>query len=101
MTDKAQSANVAPTGAELSEIRALIEERSAIHFDQAHQSHVREQARKHMAARKLAHSADLVRQLRESGLEYEEFLEGLLREESWFLGTPRGRTQSGLPAPLV
>ena len=88
MTDKAQSANVAPTGAELSEIRALIEERSAIHFDQAHQSHVREQARKHMAARKLAHSADLVRQLRESGLEYEEFLEGLLREESWFLRHP-------------
>jgi chemotaxis protein methyltransferase CheR len=88
MTEKAQSASVALTGPELSQIRALIEERSGIHFEQAHQSHIRDRVRKHMAARKLAHAADLVRLLRDSGFEYEEFLEGLLRQESWFLRHP-------------
>jgi chemotaxis protein methyltransferase CheR len=88
MTEKSQSANVALTGPEVSQIRALIEERSAIHFDQAHQSHIRDQVRKHMVARKLAHAADFLRLLRDSGLEYEEFLEDLLRQESWFLRHP-------------
>jgi chemotaxis protein methyltransferase CheR len=88
MTEKAQSAKVALTGAELSQIRALIEERSAIHFDQAHQPHLKELVREHMAARKLNHATDLIRLLRDSGLEYEEFLESLLRQESWFLRHP-------------
>lgn len=88
MTEKAQSANVPLTGLELSQIRALIEERSGIHFDEARQSHFPAAVREHMAARKMNQAADLLRLLRDSGLEYEEFLEGLLRYESWFLRYP-------------
>src|SRR5215470_12581722 len=88
MTEKAQSANVALTGPELSQICTLIEEHSAIHFGQVHHAHIQNQVRKHMAARKLAHASDFLRLLRDSGLEYEEFLEGLLRQESWFQRHP-------------
>jgi chemotaxis methyl-accepting protein methylase len=88
MTEKAQPANVALMGPELSQIRALIEERSAIHFDQTHHDHIRDQVRKYMTARKLADVADFLRLLHDSGLDYEEFLECLLRQESWFLRRP-------------
>ena len=92
MAEKAQSANVDGTGLDLSPIRALIQERSGIHFDDALQPHFAGQIREHMAARKMAQATDLLRVLRDSTLEYEELLERLLSYQSWFLRHPSAFT---------
>jgi len=92
MAEKAQSANVAGTGLDLSPIRALIEERSGIHFEETLQPHFAGQIREHMAARKMAQTIDLLRVLRDSSLEYEELLERLLSYQSWLLRHPSAFT---------
>ena len=72
------------TDHELSEMRALIEERSGIFFDQFRDRFFRPRVLDHMETRKLAHGADLLRLVRNSNVEYDRFLERLLTQETSF-----------------
>jgi chemotaxis protein methyltransferase CheR len=85
MAEKNQSANMAVTGPELSQLRALIEERSGVFFGDSPDHDFANRVREHMAAKKLAHASDLLRLVRDSNLEYDELLEFLLAHPTWFL----------------
>lgn len=87
MTEKNQSANVAVTELEFSQVCALIAERSEIHFDHA-QEQLPAQIRQYMAVKKIAHVSDLLRFLHTSSLEYDELLEHLFSQETCFLRHP-------------
>jgi chemotaxis protein methyltransferase CheR len=73
---------------ELSEIRALIELRSGIHFDQSRERFFSSRIREHVSARKLAHGSDLLRAIRNSNVEYDTLLERLLTQETSFFRYP-------------
>ena len=74
---------------ELDEIRALIEQRAAILFDASRErffsTHVREYLR---TKRSLATGAELLQQVRSSGVEFEAMLERLLTQETSFFRYP-------------
>jgi len=88
MAEKTQTANVAVAEHELSEVCALIAERSAIHFDHSRRHHFPVRIRQYMAAKKLARASDLLRVVRASSLEYDDLLEHLLAQEPHFLRHP-------------
>jgi chemotaxis protein methyltransferase CheR len=69
---------------ELSEIRALIEQRSGILFDDTRQRFFATRVREHMAERKLSQGAELVKLMRSSNVEYDALLERLLTQETSF-----------------
>ena len=82
MDKQASAANV--TEHELAEIRALIEQRSGILFDDSRERSFSPSVRAHMDARRLAHGTELLRLVRNSNAEYDRFLERLLAQETSF-----------------
>src|SRR5579872_976878 len=76
------------TGHELSEIRAFIEERSGILFDDSRERFFSQRVREHMAEKRAAHGADLLRIMRSSNVEYDALIERLLTQETSFFRYP-------------
>lgn len=73
---------------ELGELRALIETRSGILFDQSRDRFFSTRVREWMEARGLAHGAEVLRLVRSSNVEYDALLERLLTQETAFLRYP-------------
>lgn len=73
---------------ELSEIRALTEQRSGILFDSSRERFFSQRVREHIDAKKLANGSELLRLIRSSNVEYDRFLERLLTQETSFLRYP-------------
>jgi len=73
---------------ELDQIRALIEQRSAILFDSSRERFFSTRVREHLAERGLASGAELVGLVRGSSIEYEALLERLLTQETSFFRYP-------------
>ena len=80
--------NAALTGHEMAEIRALIEARSGILFDDSRERFFSTRVREHLERKQLGGTAELVRLLRSSNVEYDAFLEGLLTQETTFFRYP-------------
>jgi chemotaxis protein methyltransferase CheR len=76
------------TESELDQIRALIEQRSAILFDSSRERFFSTRVRQHLAEKKLASGAELVSLIRRSSFEYEALLEELLTQETSFFRYP-------------
>src|SRR5215470_11626113 len=73
---------------ELSEIRMLIEERTAICFDESRERFFSTRVREHLRAKGLQRGTDLLRAMRKSNVEYEALLERLLTQETSFFRYP-------------
>ncbi|HKV26670.1 MAG TPA: protein-glutamate O-methyltransferase CheR [Candidatus Acidoferrales bacterium] len=73
---------------ELDEIRVLIERRSGILFDTSRQRFFSTRVREHVGAKHLTGGTDLLRKLRTSTVEYDEFVERLLTQETSFFRYP-------------
>ncbi len=73
---------------ELSEIRALIEQRSGIHFDDSRERFLITRVREHMVEKRMLHGTDLMRLIRGSNVEYDVLLERLLTQETSFFRYP-------------
>lgn len=73
---------------ELSEIRMLIEERTAICFDASRERFFSTRVREHLQAKKFSSVTELLRAVRESNVEYESLLERLLTQETSFFRYP-------------
>jgi len=86
MTEKITSARL--TEHELSEIRALIEQRSGILFDESRERFFSQRVREHLEEKRLPHGADLLRLMRNSNVEYDSLLERLLTQETSFFRYP-------------
>src|SRR5438270_616272 len=86
MSEKIMTAKL--TEHELSEIRALIEQRSGILFDDSRERFFSQRIREHMAAKRLFHGADLLRLIRSSNVEYDALVERLLTQETSFVRYP-------------
>lgn len=80
--------NSVVTEHELGEIRALIETRSGIHFDESRERFFSTRVREHMVERRLSYGAELIRVLRSSNVEYDALLERLLTQETRFYRYP-------------
>lgn len=83
-----KTSNPVVTEHELSEIRALIEQRSGILFDESRERFFSTRVREHMEQRKHAFGADLLRAIRGSNVEYDHLLERLLTQETRFRRYP-------------
>ena len=77
-----------PAERELDEIRALIESRSGISFDSSRVRFFSTRISEYIQARKLASSADLMRLLLISNVEYQSLLQSLLTQETSFFRYP-------------
>src|SRR6185312_8152236 len=73
---------------ELSEIRALIEARSGMLFDDSRERFFSSRIREHVEARKLMHGTDLLRLIQNSNVEYDSLLQRLLTQETGFFRYP-------------
>lgn len=73
---------------ELSEIRALIEARSGMLFDDSRERFFSSRVREHVEARKLLHGTDLLRLIQNSNVEYDSLLQRLLTQETGFFRYP-------------
>jgi len=73
---------------ELDEIRALIEQRSAILFDSSRERFFSTRIREYVDEKGLAGGIDLLRLVRGSSIEYEALLERLLTQETSFFRYP-------------
>ena len=73
---------------ELSEIRALIESRSGILFDNSRERFFSSRVREYVEARRLFHGTDLLRLIQNSNVEYDSFLQRLLTQETAFFRYP-------------
>ena len=73
---------------ELSEIRMLIEERTSIRFDESRQRFFSTRVREHMAKKSLDRGTDLLRAIKKTNFEFQEFLESLLTQETSFFRYP-------------
>jgi chemotaxis protein methyltransferase CheR len=80
--------NPVVTEHELGEIRALIETRSGIHFDESRERFLSTRVREHMEFKKLSYGAELLRSVRASNVEYDALLEKLLTQETRFYRYP-------------
>ena len=76
------------TESELDQIRALIEQRSAILFDVSRERFFSTRVREHLEQKKLASGSELLSLIRGSSVEYEALLEGLLTQETSFFRYP-------------
>lgn len=83
-----QIINPVVTDHELSEIRQLIEQRSGILFDKSRERFFSPRVREHMEVKKLGHGAELLRLIRNSNVEYDQFLERMLTQETSFVRYP-------------
>jgi chemotaxis methyl-accepting protein methylase len=75
-----KTANPVVTDHELSEIRALIEQRSGILFDSSRERFFSTRVREHMEHKRLSFGAELIRLIRSSNVEYDAMLERLLTQ---------------------
>ena len=73
---------------ELSEIRALIEVRSGMLFDDSRERFFSSRVREHVQERKLSHGTDLLRLIQNSNVEYDSLLQRLLTQETAFFRYP-------------
>ncbi|HYL11231.1 MAG TPA: protein-glutamate O-methyltransferase CheR [Candidatus Acidoferrales bacterium] len=73
---------------ELSEIEALIEERSGILFDSSRERFFSLRVREHLRDRRLANGSELLRAMQASNVEYDALLERLLTQETSFFRYP-------------
>jgi chemotaxis protein methyltransferase CheR len=73
---------------ELDQIRALIEQRSAILFDSSRERFFRTRLGEHLQEKKLESGSELLSLIRASSAEYEALLEGLLTQETSFFRYP-------------
>jgi chemotaxis protein methyltransferase CheR len=76
------------TESELDEIRALIEQRSAILFDASRERFFSTRIREFLEEKELAGGTELLRHVRSSSIEYEALLERLLTQETSFFRYP-------------
>jgi chemotaxis protein methyltransferase CheR len=83
-----KSPNPVVTEHELNEIRALIERRSGILFDESRERFFSTRVREHMHHRKLSFGAELLRNIQGSNVEYDHLLERLLTQETRFRRYP-------------
>jgi len=83
-----KTANPLVTDHELSEIRALIEQRSGILFDSSRERFFSTRVREHMEHKRLSFGAELIRLIRSSNVEYDALLERLLTQETRFFRYP-------------
>src|SRR5438477_9477870 len=83
-----QGRPVTLTEHELSEIRMLIEERTSIRFDESRQRFFSTRVREHMAKKSLDRGTDLLRAIKKTNFEFQEFLESLLTQETSFFRYP-------------
>jgi chemotaxis protein methyltransferase CheR len=83
-----KTANPLVTDHELSEIRALIEQRSGILFDSSRERFFSTRVREHMEHKRLSFGAELIRLVRSSNVEYDAMLERLLTQETRFFRYP-------------
>jgi chemotaxis protein methyltransferase CheR len=81
-------ANGAITETEMNEIRALIEQRSAILFDSSRERFFSGRLREFLEEKSLSSGSELLRQIRGSSIEYESLLERLLTQETSFFRYP-------------
>jgi len=80
--------NPVVTEHELNEIRALIETRSGILFDESRERFFSTRVREHMHHRRLSFGAELLRNIQGSNAEYDHLLERLLTQETRFRRYP-------------
>jgi chemotaxis protein methyltransferase CheR len=73
---------------ELAEIRNLIEQRSAILFDDSRERFFSTRVREFLQEKSLANGTELMRLVRGSSIEYEALLERLLTQETSFFRYP-------------
>jgi chemotaxis protein methyltransferase CheR len=73
---------------ELSEIRMLIEERTAICFDESRQRFFSTRVHEHLQAKNFRSGTELLRAARQSNVEYESLLERLLTQQTSFFRYP-------------
>jgi chemotaxis protein methyltransferase CheR len=73
---------------ELTEIRSLVESRSAILFDSSRERFFSTRVREYVAEKKLASGAELLRTIHDTNSAYEMFLERLLTQETSFFRYP-------------
>lgn len=73
---------------ELDEIRALIEQRSAILFDSSRERFFSTRIREYLEEKAMRDGGELARQIRGSSTEYEALLERLLTQETSFFRYP-------------
>jgi chemotaxis protein methyltransferase CheR len=83
-----KSPNPVVTEHELNEIRALIERRSGILFDESRERFFSTRVREHMNHRRLSFGAELLRNIQGSNVEYDHLLERLLTQETRFRRYP-------------
>ncbi|MGH7837598.1 MAG: CheR family methyltransferase, partial [Candidatus Binataceae bacterium] len=76
------------TESELDEIRALIEQRSAILFDASRERFFSTRLHEYLEEKSLPSGAELLRHVRASSIEYEALLETLLTQETSFFRYP-------------
>jgi len=81
-------ADAAIAETELNEIRALIEQRSAILFDSSRERFFSARLREFLEEKALSGGAELLRHIRSSSIEYESLLERLLTQETSFFRYP-------------
>lgn len=79
-----QEIQVTVSDHELNEMRALIEQRSGILFDDSRERFFRPRVLSHLESRHLGNGTELLRTLKSSNVEYDRFLEGLLTQETSF-----------------
>jgi chemotaxis protein methyltransferase CheR len=83
-----QTTAVKLSDAELTEIRILIEQRSAVHLDESRERFFQARVRHYAEEKAFANGSELLRAIRSSSIEYETFLEGLLTQETSFFRYP-------------
>jgi chemotaxis protein methyltransferase CheR len=83
-----QGKQVSLTEHELSEIRMLIEERTSIRFDESRERFFSTRVREHMSKKGHARGTDLLRSIKKTNFEFQEFLECLLTQETSFFRYP-------------
>jgi len=90
MKPQSSTAAVAPrlSESELGEIRNLIEQRSAILFDDSRERFFSGRVREFLVEKRLATGSDLMRLVRGASSEYETLLERLLTQETSFFRYP-------------
>jgi chemotaxis protein methyltransferase CheR len=76
------------THADLSEIRTLIEQRSAVHLDESRERFLSTRVHEYAEEEKLHSGADVLQRIRGGGSEYDAFLERLLTQETSFFRYP-------------
>lgn len=83
-----QTANYTLSEHELHEIRTLIEERTGIFFDKSRERFFVGRVREQLQSRGFERGTELLRVIRTTNVEYENFLERLLTQETTFFRYP-------------